>query len=217
MRSPARTELVRHRHSKPPPENCQVEQVPTSRETQTINSMNAIKFSCPGCGQHIECDAGCSGMTTRCPTCDGDLLVPCGEAPEPPPSAHGCRRWRFRFTQLVLSVLAGAFASLVVWEVTVMPGTQEIASRFMDEFARKEAGSVLDRSDELFQAQHEARLALHSRASRAAGGAFVLTSLACGGLLVLSSGIASPKASSDCAKVAGSGDTEGQCLGVHDA
>ena len=86
----------------------------------------------------------------------------------------------------------------------------------MDEFARKEAGSVLVRIDELFQAQHEARLALHNRASRAAGSAFVLTSLASGGLLVLSSGIASQKASNGCAEVRGSGDTEGQCPGVHD-
>jgi hypothetical protein len=38
--------------------------------------MNAIKFACPVCGQHITCDAADSGSQMECPTCFRKLVVP---------------------------------------------------------------------------------------------------------------------------------------------
>jgi ribosomal protein S27E len=38
--------------------------------------MSAIKFSCPQCQQHIECDASHAGRDVPCPTCHSTLRVP---------------------------------------------------------------------------------------------------------------------------------------------
>src|SRR5688572_2752703 len=51
------------------------------RKTEFL-SMSAMKFSCPGCAQHIECDAGYAGMQVNCPSCQKAMIVP-GAAPAP--------------------------------------------------------------------------------------------------------------------------------------
>jgi len=38
--------------------------------------MSEIKVACPECQQHIECDAGYSGMEISCPTCGRKMTVP---------------------------------------------------------------------------------------------------------------------------------------------
>jgi outer membrane lipoprotein-sorting protein len=52
--------------------------------------MAEFKFSCPQCGQHIQCDAGYSGSQITCPSCQQAIVVP--QSPQfaaapPPPSA----------------------------------------------------------------------------------------------------------------------------------
>lgn len=55
--------------------------------------MADFKFSCPGCGQHISCDVGYSGMQINCPSCKQAIIVPQAPrsaaappaAPPPPP------------------------------------------------------------------------------------------------------------------------------------
>jgi outer membrane lipoprotein-sorting protein len=44
--------------------------------------MAEFKFSCPQCGQHIQCDAGYSGAQINCPSCQQSIVVP-----QAPPSA----------------------------------------------------------------------------------------------------------------------------------
>ena len=46
-------------------------------------SMNAMKFSCPHCQQHIECDASHVGRDVPCPTCHSTLRVPTPSAVTP--------------------------------------------------------------------------------------------------------------------------------------
>lgn len=38
--------------------------------------MNKLKFSCPACGEHLECDEGLSGSSIQCPTCQRGIVVP---------------------------------------------------------------------------------------------------------------------------------------------
>jgi len=38
--------------------------------------MNTLKFSCPDCQQHIECDTAYGGTEIQCPTCTASMLVP---------------------------------------------------------------------------------------------------------------------------------------------
>jgi len=38
--------------------------------------MAEFKFSCPQCGQHIQCDVGYSGMQINCPSCQQAIVVP---------------------------------------------------------------------------------------------------------------------------------------------
>jgi outer membrane lipoprotein-sorting protein len=59
--------------------------------------MAEFKFSCPQCGQHIQCDSGYSGMQINCPSCQQAIVVPQAPrsaaapsapmVPPPPPSA----------------------------------------------------------------------------------------------------------------------------------
>jgi len=59
--------------------------------------MAEFKFSCPQCGQHIQCDSGYSGAQINCPTCQQAIVVP--QAPRfaaaptappiPPPAPPG--------------------------------------------------------------------------------------------------------------------------------
>src|SRR5512135_3220881 len=38
--------------------------------------MADFKFSCPQCGQHIQCDTGYAGSQINCPSCQKTILVP---------------------------------------------------------------------------------------------------------------------------------------------
>jgi len=60
------------------------------------NVMAEFKFSCPQCGQHIQCDTGYSGTQINCPSCQQAIVVPqaprfaaaptAASAPPPPPA-----------------------------------------------------------------------------------------------------------------------------------
>jgi outer membrane lipoprotein-sorting protein len=61
--------------------------------------MAEFKFSCPGCGQHIQCDVGYSGAQIACPSCRQTIIVPQAppsiavpSATPPPPPALGTRQ-----------------------------------------------------------------------------------------------------------------------------
>jgi hypothetical protein len=43
--------------------------------------MSALKFECPGCGQHMECDRACAGDIIHCPRCCAELRIPFSEIP----------------------------------------------------------------------------------------------------------------------------------------
>src|SRR5262245_7853657 len=38
--------------------------------------MNELKFTCPECGQHIQCNDDCAGENVPCPTCAKMIRVP---------------------------------------------------------------------------------------------------------------------------------------------
>ena len=38
--------------------------------------MTDLKFECPACGQHMECDRACSGDVIHCPKCCAELRIP---------------------------------------------------------------------------------------------------------------------------------------------
>ena len=48
---------------------------PGSRGGQD-RSVDSLKFSCPGCGQHIECEVTYGGMVIPCPSCSAQMQVP---------------------------------------------------------------------------------------------------------------------------------------------
>jgi len=43
--------------------------------------MSVLKFECPGCGQHMECDRACAGDIIHCPRCCAELRIPFSELP----------------------------------------------------------------------------------------------------------------------------------------
>jgi hypothetical protein len=45
--------------------------------------MSALKFECPGCGQHMECDRACGGDIIHCPRCCAELRIPFGSSEIP--------------------------------------------------------------------------------------------------------------------------------------
>jgi hypothetical protein len=47
--------------------------------------MSDIKFACPHCQQHIQCEPGDAGMQIACPACSGSMVVP-GQASAPVPA-----------------------------------------------------------------------------------------------------------------------------------
>jgi outer membrane lipoprotein-sorting protein len=59
--------------------------------------MAEFKFSCPQCGQHIQCDTGYAGAQINCPSCQQSIVVPQAPrsaaappaAPVPPPAPPG--------------------------------------------------------------------------------------------------------------------------------
>jgi hypothetical protein len=48
--------------------------------------MADIKFSCPGCGQHISCGEAWAGHQTECPACHSNVVVP--QMPGASPAVH---------------------------------------------------------------------------------------------------------------------------------
>src|SRR5438105_1631014 len=38
--------------------------------------MTDLKFECPACGQHMECDRVCGGDVIHCPKCCAELRIP---------------------------------------------------------------------------------------------------------------------------------------------
>ena len=58
---------------------------PAVREQTKL--MADMKFTCPHCGQDIECDELWSGHEIQCPTCQRPLMV------RPSPTRHRMRRW----------------------------------------------------------------------------------------------------------------------------
>src|SRR5438046_2616099 len=38
--------------------------------------MSDIKFACPTCQQHIQCEDGYAGREIACPTCNSKMIVP---------------------------------------------------------------------------------------------------------------------------------------------
>ena len=63
------------------------------RRTGSTWVMSDIKFSCPQCQQHIQCEEGYAGMEIGCPTCKTRIVVPGRPAAPPtppPPPANPC-------------------------------------------------------------------------------------------------------------------------------
>jgi len=48
--------------------------------------MAEMVFSCPHCGQPVQCDSQYAGQTVACPHCQGGIIVP-AEEPAPAPEA----------------------------------------------------------------------------------------------------------------------------------
>src|SRR5206468_7283890 len=60
-----------------------------TERNRTLNSysvMSDIKFACPQCQQHIQCEPGYAGMEINCPTCLTRIIVPGTPAPVPAPA-----------------------------------------------------------------------------------------------------------------------------------
>lgn len=51
------------------------------------SAMEEIKFSCPGCGQHISAGPEAAGVRTACPNCGGEIVVPGTSEPGDAPAA----------------------------------------------------------------------------------------------------------------------------------
>ncbi|NLW82435.1 MAG: PH domain-containing protein [Desulfovibrionales bacterium] len=51
--------------------------------------MAEIKLDCPHCGQHLEGDEELCGQTIKCPSCNGEIIIPAKAAP--PPAAKVAR------------------------------------------------------------------------------------------------------------------------------
>src|SRR5437016_11955719 len=44
--------------------------------------MSVVKFECPACGQHMECERACSGDVIHCPRCCAQIRIPFHSAAE---------------------------------------------------------------------------------------------------------------------------------------
>jgi hypothetical protein len=53
--------------------------------------MSDIKFSCPSCQQHIQCEQGYAGMEIACPSCHAKMVVPGSISAPAPAPAPGLR------------------------------------------------------------------------------------------------------------------------------
>ena len=54
--------------------------------------MAEFKFSCPQCGQHIQCDTGYCGTQINCPSCQKAILVPPAPQSAAAPAASAAPR-----------------------------------------------------------------------------------------------------------------------------
>jgi DNA-directed RNA polymerase subunit RPC12/RpoP len=74
--------------------------------------MAEFKFSCPQCGQQIQCDTGYSGTQINCPACQQAIVVPQvpGSAARPPVPAKSCATRNV----LIIAAAVVVFAGLVI-------------------------------------------------------------------------------------------------------
>jgi hypothetical protein len=79
--------------------------------------MADITFSCSHCGQHIAIDVSASGAQVRCPTCQGDLLVPQKSLTQ----RTGTSRGLSLLAAAVICILLAAFS---IWWFTSAKGRQ---------------------------------------------------------------------------------------------
>jgi outer membrane lipoprotein-sorting protein len=78
--------------------------------------MAEFKFSCPQCGQHIQCDTGYAGAQINCPSCQQSIVVPQAPrsaaappaAPVPPPAPPGLATRQSTMTPATGRRFAGA-------------------------------------------------------------------------------------------------------------
>ena len=45
-----------------------------------MTATDSLRFSCPWCGQHIECDTGWAGVVLPCPACGKNMTAPSAPA-----------------------------------------------------------------------------------------------------------------------------------------
>ena len=78
--------------------------------------MAEFKFSCPQCGQHIQCDTGYAGAQINCPSCQQSIVVPPAPhsaaappaMPAPPPAPVGLATRQSTMTPATGRRFAGA-------------------------------------------------------------------------------------------------------------
>ena len=58
---------------------------PINLQIECLAVMSEFKFSCPQCGQNIQCDAGYAGTRINCPVCQQAVVVPSAPASAAPP------------------------------------------------------------------------------------------------------------------------------------
>src|SRR5262245_42579423 len=47
-----------------------------STNPEQMNGSDSLRFSCPWCSQHIECDMGWAGVVLPCPACGKNMTAP---------------------------------------------------------------------------------------------------------------------------------------------
>jgi hypothetical protein len=106
--------------------------------------MRDLKFACPHCEQHIQCEDTVSGQTLRCPACGKPVVVPTvpdehhlrlstGKVPMPA-HAHGAPRaadmaairhqplLKPQYSALAIASLSLSCASVLLWPLGFIPG-----------------------------------------------------------------------------------------------
>jgi len=106
--------------------------------------MRDLKFACPHCEQHIQCEDSISGQTIPCPACGKPVVVPdtpdehylrlsTGKVPIPT-HAHGAPRaadmaafrneppLKLQYSKLAIASLSFSCASVLLWPFGFIPG-----------------------------------------------------------------------------------------------
>jgi len=103
--------------------------------------MRDLKFACPHCGQHIQCEDTVSGRQIVCPACGKEVAVPgmpdehhlrlsTGRVPIPT-HAHGAPRAGEvpdvplpppKYSRLAIASLTFSCASVLLWPLGFVPG-----------------------------------------------------------------------------------------------